>query len=100
MCVCVCHGWPDYDKFWPLRCASVRGVGSMCVCVCHGWPHYERFGPFCCVQVCEVWGQCVFMCVMGGRIMRGIGHFVQRKCARLGVNVCVCVCVYVMGALL
>ena len=50
--------------------AGVRGLGSMCVCVC----------------VC-------FVCVMGGRTMRGSGHFVLRKCARFGVNVCVCVCV-------
>ena len=72
-----------------LLSASVRGL-DQCECVCHGWPDFERFWPFCLAQLCEVWGQCV--CVMGVLVLRGIGHFVVCKCARCGVNICVCVC--------
>ena len=79
-CLCVLGGriMSGFGHLASCKCARFGVNVYVCVFVCHGWPDYERFWPFCFVQVFEVWGQClcVFVCVMGGRTMRGSGGFV------------------------
>ena len=88
-CVCIMHGWSDYERFWPFYLVHVCEVWGQCVCVSWLAGLEGVLAILLCASVRALGSVCVCVCVCHGlRIMSGSGHLVVCKCARRGVNVC------------